>query len=162
MSHLFSLRRPKPVCFPWASSTLFLTLHYHGLYWILWASPTQLHYSSSLGSMGLLSTLYFLYFHYFGPTVAHSHFSTSYTAHGLLFLSFRAPLSPFTSSRFILFILWACDPLFLPFGLNGLSIRLPTLFCPCCWASPFYLGFRNGHQHLVPWTYETFLQFICE
>ena len=37
----------------------------------------------------------------FGPAVAHSHFSTTYTAHGLLFLSFRAPLSPFTPSRSI-------------------------------------------------------------
>ena len=45
------------------------------------------------------STSYFLCFHYIGPVVAHSHFSTSYIAHGLLFLSFRAPLSPFTSSR---------------------------------------------------------------
>ena len=49
--------------------------------------------------MGLPSTSYFLCFHYFGPVVAYSHFSTSYTAHGLLFLSFRALLSPFTSSR---------------------------------------------------------------
>ena len=40
-----------------------------------------------------------LCFHYFGPVVAHSRFFTSYTAHDLLFLSFRASLSPFTSSR---------------------------------------------------------------
>ena len=31
VSHLFSLGRPGPVCFPWASSALFFTLHYHGL-----------------------------------------------------------------------------------------------------------------------------------
>ena len=31
VSHLFSLGRPWPICFPWASSTLFLTLHSHGL-----------------------------------------------------------------------------------------------------------------------------------
>ena len=30
-----------------------------------------------------------------------------------------------------LFISWICDPLFLPLGLNGFSILLPTLFCPC-------------------------------
>ena len=70
-----------------------------GFYWILWVSPAQLRYFSSLGFMGLPSTLYFLCFHYFGPAAAHSHFSTSYIAHGLLFLSFRAPLSPFISSR---------------------------------------------------------------
>ena len=78
-----------------------------GFYWILWASLTQLYYSSSLGFMGLPSTSYFLFFHYFGPATAHSQFSTSYTAHGLLFLSFRAPLSPFISSR----------PIFLSHGL---------------------------------------------
>ena len=70
-----------------------------GFYWILWTSPSQLHYPSSLGFMGLPSTPYFLYFHYFGPTAAHSHFFISYTTHGLLFLSFWTPLSPFTSSR---------------------------------------------------------------
>ena len=31
VSHLFSLRRPRPICFPWASSAFFLTLHSHGL-----------------------------------------------------------------------------------------------------------------------------------
>ena len=70
-----------------------------GFYRILWAFLAQLHYSSSLGFMGLPLIPYFLCFHYFEPAVTHSHFSTSYTAHGLLFLSFRAPLSPFPSSR---------------------------------------------------------------
>ena len=70
-----------------------------GFYRIFWASPTQSHYSSSLGFIGLLSTPYFLCFHYFRPAAVHSHFSTSYIAHDLLFLSFRAPLNPFTSSR---------------------------------------------------------------
>ena len=70
-------------------------------YWIIWVSLAQLHYLSSLGFMGLPSTPYFICFHYFGPAAAHSHFSTSYTAHGLLFLSFRTPLSLFTSSRSI-------------------------------------------------------------
>ena len=90
--------------------------------------------------MGLPSTFYFLCFHCFGSAAAHSHFSTSYTAHDLLFLSFRAPLSPFNSS----IISWACDALFLPLGLNGFSIRLPTPFCLCYWASPFHLGFHLG------------------
>ena len=70
-----------------------------GFYRILWAFLAQLHYFSSLRFMGLTLTPYFLCFHYFGLAMAHSHFSTSYTAHGLLFLSFRAPLSPFTFSR---------------------------------------------------------------
>ena len=106
--------------------------------------------------MGLPSTPYFLCFHYFGSVVAHSHFSTSYTAHSLLFLSFRTPFKPIYLLKAHLFILWACDPLFLPLGLSGFSICLPTLFCSCCWAFPFHLGFRNGHQqfsgYFITWT----------
>ena len=99
MSHLFSLGRIRPICFPWASSALFLTLHSHGLLLNSLGFPIQLHYPLSLGFMGLPSIPYFPCFHYFRLDVAHSHFSTSYTAHGSLFLSFWAPLSPFTSSR---------------------------------------------------------------
>ena len=120
-----------------------------GFYWVLWASPTQLHYPSSLRFMGLPLTPYFLCFHCFRPVVTHSHFSTLYTAHGLLFLSFWTPLNPFTPLKAHLFISWACDPLFLPLELNEFSIHLPTLFCPCCWVSPFHLGFQNGHQQWV-------------
>ena len=100
VSHLFSLGCPGPVFFPWASSTILLNFAF------LWAftkffgvSLAQLHYPSSLGFMGLPSILYFLCFRYFGSAVAYSRFFTSYTAHGLLFLSFWAPLSPFTSSK---------------------------------------------------------------
>ena len=98
-----------PFVFPWASRTRLLPLGFLGPFhnfaspWaftkFVWVSSAQLNYSLSLGFMGLPLTPYFLCFHYFGPAVAHSHFSISYIAHGLLFLSFRAPLSPFTSSR---------------------------------------------------------------
>ena len=104
-----------------------------------------------LGVHGLALTPYFLYFHYFGPVIAHSHFSTSYTAHGLLFSLFPGSFKPIYLFKTHLFISWAYDPLFLPLGLNGFSIYLPTLFCLCCWASPFHLGFQNGHQHFVIW-----------
>ena len=117
-------------------------------YWVLWASPARLHYPSSLGLMGLPSTPYFLFFHYFRPTVAHSHFSTSYTAHGLLFSLFSSSFKPIYPLKTHLFISWVYDPLFLPLGLNGFSIHLPTLFCPRCWASPLHLDFQNGHQQL--------------
>ena len=91
--------------------------------------------------MGLPLTLYFLYFHYFGPTTAHSHFSTSYTAHGLIFLFFRAPLSLITSSRPICLshgpvIHYSCH-----LGLMGFlsvcqffSVRVAGLL-PSIWAS---------------------------
>ena len=62
-----------------------------------------------------------------------------------LFLSSFKPIYLFKTH---LFISWACDPLFLPLGLNGFSICLPTPFYLCCWASPFHLGFRNDHQQM--------------
>ena len=37
-----------------------------------------------------------------------------------------------------LFISWACDPLFLPFELNGFLLNLLTLFFPYCWAFSCY------------------------
>ena len=123
-----------------------------GFYWILWTSLAQLHYSSSLGFMGLPSTSYFLYFHYFGLTATHSYFSTSYTAHGLLFLSFRALLSPFTFSRPI-FICLSHGPVIhysCRLGLMGflsvcqlLSILLTRLLLPT-WASKMALNTNFG------------------
>ena len=107
-------------------------------YWILWASPAQLRYSSSLGFMGLPSTPYFLCFHYFGPAAAHSHFSTSYTSHGLLFLSFRAPLSPFTSSRPICLSHGHVIHYSRRLGIMSFLLNLLTLFFPYCWASSCY------------------------
>ena len=97
--------------------------------------------------MSLPSTPYFLCFHYFGPIAAHSHFSTSYTAHGLLFPLFPGSFKPIYLFKTHLFISWACNPLFMSLGLNGFSIHLPTPFCPCCWASSSHLGFQNGPQH---------------
>ena len=79
VSHLFSLGDPGSIYFPWASSALFLTLHSHGLLLNSLGFPGPITLSLILG--------------------VHSHFSTSYIAHGLLFLSFRTPLNPFTSSR---------------------------------------------------------------
>ena len=112
-----------------------------GFYWILWASPAQLRYSSSLGFMGLPSTPLSLCFHYFGSAVVHSHFSTSYTAHGLFFLSFRAPLSPFTSLRPICLSHGSVIHYSCRLGLMGflsiyqlLSVRVAGLL-PSTWAS---------------------------
>ena len=92
-------------------------------------------------------TPYFLYFHYFGPAVAHSHFSTSYTAHGFSTSLFPGSFRPVCFLKAHLFISWACDPLFLLLGFNGFSIHLLILFCPCCWASSFYWASQNNHQH---------------
>ena len=97
--------------------------------------------------MGSPSTPYFLYFHYFGHVVAHSCFSTSYTVHGLLFLSFQAPLSPFTSLRPICLSHGPVIHYSYRLGLMGFLFICQTLFCPCCWASSSHLGFQNGPQH---------------
>lgn len=81
----------------------------------LWASLTQLLYTSSLGLMGLPLAPYFLCLHYFGPVVSYSRFSTYYP--WVCFLSLFGPIQ----ARLLL-----QDPLyepvshsFLPLGLNG-------------------------------------------
>ena len=118
-----------------------------GFYQLFWASLAQLFYPSSLQLMGLPSTPYFLWLHYFGLAMAHSHFSTSHTAH-----EFDTSLSSgsFRSICFLkthLFMSWACDPLLLPYGLNGFSIYLLTLFCPFC--PSFFFSFAGFFEQ---WT----------
>ena len=159
----FSLGHPWPICFLWASMALKLALHSHGFLLNSLGFPDPITLFSSLGFMDLPLTPYFICLHYFGSTVAHSHFSLSYAAHGCdisLFSGFFKPICLFKAH---LFISWVCDPLFLPLRPNGFVIYLPTLCYPCCWAFFFLLGFsKNGPQHLAPWTYEAFLWFIYE
>ena len=102
--------------------------------------------------MGLPLTLYFLCLHYFRPIVAHSHFSISYTAHGYAISLFPGFFKPICLLKAHLFISWAYDLLFLPFGLNAFAICLPTLCCPL---PPLLLGFllstwilKNDPQHI--------------
>ena len=85
----------------------------------------------------------FLCLHYFEPTVVHSHFSISYTAHGYAISLFPGFFKPIYLLKAHFFISWACDPLFLPLGPNGFATCLPTLCCPCCWAFFFLLGFSK-------------------
>ena len=118
--------------FPWAFTEFF------GFPWPNYIIPRP------WGFMGLPSTPYFLYF---GPVVAHSHFFTPYTAHGLLIFLFPGSFKPIYPLKAHLFISWAYDPLFLLFGPNRFFIHLPILLCSCCWAFPFHLDFQNGHQH---------------
>ena len=135
MSHLFSLGRPRPVCFPWASSALFLTLHYHGLL------------LNSLGFFGPITLFLILRVHGFAinPLLSlltllwayHDTFSLFHIIHCpwfafSLFLGFFKPIYLLKTH---LFISWACDPLFLMLGLNGFSIHLSTplpLHHSCC------------------------------
>jgi len=114
--------------------------------------------------MGLPSTSYFLCLRYFELAMAHSHFSSSHTAHEFAASLFPGSFKPVCFLKAYLFISWTCDPLFLPLGLNGFSILLPTLFCPCCWTSSFYSDSQNDHQQLakVFYFYYTILVFVCD
>ena len=147
MSYLFSLGRPRPVCFPWASSALFLTSHSHGFLLNSLGFPGPITLSLILGVHGFainpLLSLISLLCACHGPFSLFHIIYCSWFAFSLFLGSFK-PIYLFKAH---FFILWAYDPLFLSLGLNEFSIRLPTFFCLCCWASPFHLGFRNGHQH---------------
>ena len=149
MSHLFSLGRPRPICFPRVSSTFFLTLHSHGLLLNFLGFPGPITLSLIFGVHGfainpLLSSLSLLW-------ACRGSFSLFHIIYwpGPTFSLFPGSFKPIYLLKAHLFISWACDLLFLLLGLNGFSIYLPTLFCPCCWASPFHLGFQNGHQQFV-------------
>ena len=79
----FSLGHPWPICFPWASSTLLLTLYSYGLLVTSLGFTGPITSYSSLGFMGLPSIPYSLCLYCFGPAAAHSYlFFTSHTAHG--------------------------------------------------------------------------------
>ena len=98
--------------------------------------------------MGLPLTPYFLCLHCFGPAMAHFHFSIPHTSHGCHF-SLSGPFRSICFLKTHLFILWACDPLFLLHGLNGFALYLSFLCCPCCWVRlpSFYSDSKNDPQH---------------
>ena len=157
LSHMFSLGCPGLVCFPWAFLAIFLTLHSHGLL------------LNSLGFLGLITLSLILRIHGFAINPLFSLLSLlwAYRSPFSLFHIIYCPL--FAFSLFLgsfkpiyllkahLFISRACDPLFLPLGLNEFSIYLLTLFYTCCLSSPFHLGFQNGHQHL-----DKFVFTVCQ
>ena len=61
VSHLFSLGRLRPICFPWASSALFLTLHSYGLLLNSLGFPCLITLSLILGVYGfVINPLLFL------------------------------------------------------------------------------------------------------
>ena len=145
LSHLFPLGHPWPICFPWASLALFVTLHSHRLLLTPLGFLGLITLSFILKAHGLAINSYFLCLHYFGLAVAHSHFSISHTAHEFVTSLSPGSFRPICFLKAHLFILWAYNPLFLPLGLNDFSIHLLTLFYPCCWASSFYWASQNGH-----------------
>ena len=81
----------------------------------------------------------------------------------MLLLSFLASLSPLAFSRPMYIFVGAVTHYSCRLGLMGFFAIYPvnslwpsSLGSSVCWAS------INGPQHLAPWTYETFLRFICE
>ena len=108
--------------------------------------PDPITLSLILRTHGPTINPYFLCLRYFRPTMTHSHFSTSYTAHEFAILLFPDFFKLDYFFKAHLSILWTCDPLFLPLGLNIFSILLPILFYLCCWTSCFYLASQNNRQ----------------
>ena len=144
LSHLgsfvpfYSFKHPRPVCFPWASSTLFLTSHHHGLL------------LNSLGFPGLITLFLILGVHGLAINPLLSLFSLLWTCRGpfslfhtiycpwFVFSLFPGSFKPIYLLKTHLFISWAYDPLVLPFKLNGFLLNLLTLCFPYCWASSCY------------------------
>ena len=142
MSHLFSFGCPWPICFPWASLTLFLTLHSHGLLLGFLGFPGPITLSLILGAYGLainpLLSLLTLLWTCCGPF---SLFHIIYCP-WFAFSLFPGTFKPIYLFKTYLFTLWACDLSFLSLGFNGFSIRLPILLSirvagllPSTWAS---------------------------
>ena len=130
----FSRGHPWPICLPWTSSTLLLTLYSHGLLLTSLGFPGPITSYLSLRFMSLPSIPYSLYLHCFGPAVAHSYFFSHHTLPMGLLLTislFPDSFEPIYFLKAHLLILWTCDPLFLPLGLNGFFVLylLPTSLC---------------------------------
>ena len=105
VSHLFSLERPRPVCFPWAFSALFLTLHHHELllnilgfpgpiplFLILRVHGLAINPLLSLLSLlwvcrGLFSLFYIIYYPWFSFSLFPDSFKPIYLFKAHLFIS---------------------------------------------------------------------------
>ena len=155
MSLLFSLGYPWPICLPWASLAFFLTLYSHGLLLTSLGFLSPITSYSSLGFMGLLSIPYSLCLHCFGPVAAHSYFFSHHTLPMGLLLAislFPGSFEPTCFLKVHLLILWTCDPLFLPLGLNGFCSLSFANFFSICIAGLGFLSFILGFTKKRPST----------
>ena len=130
VSHLFSLGRPGPVCFPWASLALFLTSHHHGLLLNSLGFPGPITLFLILGVHGLainpLLSLFSLLWACRGP------FSLFYIIYfsRFAFSLFPGSFKPIYLLKTHLFISWAYNPLFPPLGVNEFSSQFTNSFLP--------------------------------
>ena len=118
----FSLGHPWPICLPWASLALSLTLYSYGLLLTSLGFPGSITSYSSLGFIGLPSIPYSLCLHCFEPIAAHSYFFSHHTLPMDLLLTISLFPGSFEPTCFLkahLLISWTCDPLFLLLGFNG-------------------------------------------
>ena len=135
----FPLGVPGPIFFPWASSALFLTLHSHGLLLSSLGFPGPITSSPILWACHQPLTFFtFITLDLPWPILIFPH----HILFMVCFSFFPGSFKPIYLLKIHLFISWTYDPLFLPLGLNGFSIYLPTLSYPCCWATPSHLGFK--------------------
>ena len=167
MSNLFSLGRPRLVCFPWASSALFLTLHFHGLLLNSLGFPGPLTLSLILGVHGLainlLLSLLSLLWAYRGPF---SLFHIIYCP-WFVFSLFPSSFKPIYLLKTHLFISRTCDLLFLPLRLKYF-LSICQLFSVCVaglllstWASKMAINtYEQASGQQLNWE-KTALYFSC-
>ena len=149
VSHLFFLGGLGPVCFPWASPALSLTLHSHRLLLNSLGFPDPITLSLILGAHGLtinpLLSLLSLLWACRGPFSLFHIICCPWFAFSL----FPGSLKPIYLHKAHLFISWAYDPLFLPLGLNEFSIYLPNSFLSMLLGFFFPLGLPKWPLTLV-------------
>ena len=156
MSLPFSLGHPGPVCFPWASSALFLTSHHHGLLLNFLDFPGSITLFLILGVHGLainlLLSLFSLHWACRGPF---SLFHIIYCP-WFAFSLFPGSLSPFTSSRLICLSHGPMIHYSYRLGLMGfpsvcqlLYVRVVGLL-PSTWASKIVINTTNDYLWFMP------------
>ena len=149
MSNLFSFGGLEPVCFPWASLALFLTLYFHGFLLNSLGFPGLITLSLILGAHGLaINPLLFLFSLLWACRGPFSLFHIIYCLWSAFSL-FLGSFKPIYLLKAHFFISWACDPLFLPLGLNGFSIYLPNSFLSVLLGFFFPLGLPKWPSTVV-------------
>ena len=97
--------------------------------------PGPITLSLSLSSWACHKLLTFLVYNCLGPAAALSHFSTSYSAHGMLLLSFLVSLSPLAFSRPIYSFVGPVIHYSCSLGLMGSLLFILSILCdPHYWA----------------------------
>jgi len=119
LSHFFLLEHSWLICFSWTSLADFLILHTYGLLLTLLDFPGPITLSFILGIYGLSINPLLSYFITSGMLQPIITFLYHIMPMSLLLVSFRVLLGPFAFLRAHLCTLWAYEPLFMPFRLNG-------------------------------------------